>query len=308
MKALILFVAEQAKANSVDRIEVLGDLFHNHNVIRLEVMEFWTWALDVLASVCETVVLVGNHDQSGDYNSTFSALSVFSLMNKKNLHIIEKPRLFGVFGYMPYIHSQAEFVDATNVLATEGVKVLICHQTIEGSKYDNGMYAPDGIPAGEWSEKFTHVISGHVHAEQAFGNVLYPGTARWDSLSDANKRKGIWLFEHAANGSIKSSTFVSTEAVCSPIRSIEWKEGDPEPTAWGETERVSVELVGSSVWIASAKEKLKGKCAVKTKITDVAKKMNRQVGTSFEDFLRNLFPSSMDKEHLIKYAKEIGIV
>jgi DNA repair exonuclease SbcCD nuclease subunit len=327
MKALVLFVVEQAKLHSVDRIEILGDLFHTHNVIRLEVIEFWTWALDLLAATCETVVLVGNHDQSGDYNSTFSALSVFALMNKKNLIIVEKPTQMGVFGYVPYTHSSAEFIASTNVLADQGVKVLVCHQTIEGSKYESGIYAPDGIPAAEWSERFVHVISGHIHSEQSFGNIIYPGTARWDTVTDANRRKGIWLYEHSEGilgskndrgllgdsagketGTIGRSTFISTEQVCSSIKSLEWREGDPCPTGWSDHERVTIELIGSSVWVAGEKEKLKGKCSIKTKITDKQRGIIRKTGDSFEHFMKELFTSNMNKGDLLKYAKEIGIV
>lgn len=339
LKALILFIVAQAILRGVDRIEILGDLFHTHNVIRLEVLEFWTWALDLLSKTCETVVLVGNHDLSGDCSSTFSALSVFGLMNKPNLHIIEKPTQMGVFGYVPYTSNADSFTSAARVLASEGVRVLVCHQTIEGSQYDNGMYAPDGIPAAEWSERFIHVISGHIHSEQLFGNIIYPGTARWDTTADANRRKGIWLYTHGSgeagagvlygsedgperrsnlppsarvggsqDGVIQAAVFISTDQICSPIRSIEWREGDVEPDSWAANERISIELIGSSVWIAGQKEKLKGKCSIKTTPTDKKSANIRSTGKNFEEFMTNLFVSTMDKEHLLKYAKEIGIV
>jgi DNA repair exonuclease SbcCD nuclease subunit len=309
MKQLILFIVEQAKLHSVDRIEVLGDLFHTHNVIRLEVIEFWVWALDLLSNTCETVVLVGNHDQSGDYNSDFSALTVFSLMQKPNLKIIEKPTQLGVFGYVPYTHDSASFINAARTLQSNGCTVLICHQTIEGSQYESGIYAPDGIPSAEWADSFLHVISGHIHSEQAFGNIIYPGTARWDSVTDANRRKGIWRYIHdPVTGAIQSADFISTEKVCSPIRSIEWREGNPEPDKWEPNERVTVELIGSSVWIAGVKDSLKGKCAIKSKITDSAKKVTRKTGNNFEQFIKELFTSNFDKQNLLKYAKEIGIV
>jgi DNA repair exonuclease SbcCD nuclease subunit len=337
MKKLVLFIVEQAKLHKADRIELLGDLFHTHNVIRLEVIEFWTWALDLLSQTCETIVLVGNHDQSGDYNSTFSSLSSFALMNKKNLTIIDKPTLLGTYGYIPYTHNDDNFVAMAHKLADSGANILVCHQTIEGSKYESGIYAPDGIPTGEWSERFIHVISGHIHSEQSFGNIIYPGTARWDTVTDANRRKGVWLYHHSSgdagnggssseterrpepissgseitrsqNGRIQSAHFISTENVCSPIRLIEWHEGDPKPELWGPNDRVSVELIGSSAWIANEKERLKGTCSIKTTITDASKKVVRKTGANFECFMKDLFVSTMDKEKLMKYAKEIGIV
>jgi DNA repair exonuclease SbcCD nuclease subunit len=308
MKALIEFVCEQATLNRVDRIEVLGDLFHTHNVIRLEVIEFWTWAFDKLSQTCETVVIVGNHDLSGDYNSNFSALTVFGMMGKPNLHIIEKPTLLGNIGYVPYTHDASSFIRHAGTLADSGAKVLVCHQTIEGSKYESGMFAPDGIPAAEWAERFEHVISGHIHSTQGFGNIIYPGTARWDSLSDANQPKGIWYFDHDQSGRIRESRCISTENVCSPIKSIEWREGDPEPASWNANERVGLELIGSSAWIGIQKARYQGKCSIKTKTTDKKVGKVRKAGDNFEQFMKNLFVSTMDREHLLKYAKEIGLV
>lgn len=307
LKGLINFVVEMAILYKVDRIEVLGDLFHTHNVIRLEIIEFWVWALDLLSKTCETVVLVGNHDLSGDHNSRFSALSVFGLMNKPNLYIIEKPIQMGVFGYVPYTHNSDTFIANAKVLADEGVTVLVCHQTIEGSQYESGIWAPDGIPTANWAEKFTHIISGHIHSEQSFGNIIYPGTARWDTVVDANKRKGIWIYEHSANGRILASNYLGTEKVCSPIRHIEYREGDAFPT-WGDKDRIAVELIGTSAWIAGEKEKLKGKCSLKTTPTDKKQGTIRQTGGSFENFVKDLFSTKIDKQELLKYAKEIGIV
>lgn len=309
MKNLILFVAQMAKEHKIQRIEILGDLMHTHAVLRLEVVAFWIWALDELRQVCQTVAIYGNHDVNGDYNFNTSSLHVFKLMNKENLIIIEEPTLLGVIGYVPYHHDMPSFTNAAGRLSSEGAKVLVCHQTIQGSKYDNGMYAPDGIPTGEWSEKFTHVISGHIHAEQSFGNIIYPGTARWDTIADANSRKGVWIYEHDdTNGQIINSTFLSTENVCSPIKCIEWKEGEPQPEPWNENARVAVELIGSSAWIAQEKTKLKGKCTIKTKIVDKQKPKERSTGSNLEHFISNLFSSTMDRKELLAYAKEIGIV
>lgn len=311
MKPLVLFVGETAIANKVDRIEIMGDLLHTHAVIRLEVLMFWEWALTHLANICEVVVLVGNHDISGDYSSNVSALTLFGLIKdtKFPIRIVDRPIQLGVFGYVSYTHSPDDFIRHAMVLADSGTKVLVCHQTIDGSKYESGMYAPDGIPTGEWAKRFTHVFSGHIHSEQEFGNITYPGTARWDSTADANLRKGIWIYDHEdGSGALRSGNFVGTEKVCSPIKSIVWNEGDPEIESWPENARVAVELVGSSVWVAQQKLLLKGKCSIKTKITDKKTGTVRTAGKNFEHFVQNFFSTKFDREALIKYGKELGVV
>jgi len=307
MRSLVCFVSDIAKRDNVDRIEILGDLFHSHAVLRLEVQEFWTWALNLLSDICETVVLVGNHDMSGDYGSNFSALSIFTLINKKNLVVIEKPQTLGVIGYIPYIHNHKDFIDSANALYNLGAKVLVCHQTLQGSRYESGMYTPDGIPTGEWSEQYTHIISGHIHAEQKFGNIIYPGTARWDTTADANQRKGIWIYEHDNYGRIVESDFITTDKVCTPILELTYSEGDPEP-AIPENAKVSLVLKGTSDWVNKEKVKFKGKAGLKVKFTDTKKSEARKTGTGLEDFVRNLFPTTMDRDRLINLAKEMKIV
>jgi hypothetical protein len=224
------------------------------------------------------------------------------------LSIVEVPTKWGVIGYLPYYHRKEEFIKAANVLADQGAKVLVCHQTLQGSRYESGFYATDGIPTTGWADRFVHVISGHIHAEQEFENIIYPGTARWDTASDANQRKGIWLYEHDdATGEITNSEFISTEHVCSPLRSITWKEGEAAPSVWADNDRVTLELIGSSEWVTQQKLAFKGKASFKTKITDSHKLESRKPGRNFEDFINNVFVSS-NKESLLKCAKEIGLV
>lgn len=304
---LLAFIADLAIKNQVDRIEILGDLFHTHAILRLEVLEFWTNALEHLSDICEVVVLIGNHDQTGDYNSHSSALDIFSKLKLKNLKIMEYPQAIGPIGYVSYIHDPVKFVETANRVYDAGARVLVCHQTFNGSKFESGMYAPDGIDPDLL--KFELIISGHIHAQQRFGKVIYPGTARWDTASDANQVKGLWIFEHCdITGAVVKETFISTETVCKPLISFTFKEGDAGIPAWPAGARVSVELIGSSVWCAQEKEKLKGKCSVKTKITDRKQATTRSAGDSFEQFMNNLFVTAMDRPTLLKYAKELGIV
>jgi DNA repair exonuclease SbcCD nuclease subunit len=303
---LMQFVLDQARKHKVDRIELLGDLFHTHAIIRVEVIQFWQKWLILLSAEFEVVVLVGNHDQPGDGSSAYSALSVFKRLNIKGLIVIEEDTAMGNIGYMPYIHSNNEFVARANELAEQGCTVLVSHTTYQGSKYDNGMYAPDGVDPDAISGNFIHLISGHVHTEQEYGRVWYPGTARWDTASDANKRKGVWICVHDNTGRLTSREFVSTgEGVCVPIISVEWREGEACPEL-PEGAKTQVELIGSSAWVAKEKVNLKGKASIKTKITDT-KKESRKAGSNLLDFVNNHFESKI-KDKVVNKMKELGLV
>jgi hypothetical protein len=310
-EALLQYVETLAKLHLVDRIELLGDLFHNHAVIRLEVIEFWEKWLDTLSNLCETVVLEGNHDQSGDYGSDYSALSIFHRLKKPYLHIVTVAKTVGniPIGYIPYKHDPEKFLQIANEMGEGlGIQTLVCHQTFKGSKYESGIYAPDGIDTDKISDVVQHIISGHIHSQQEFGRVDYPGTARWDTIADVNLQKGLWIYTHDnVSGKVIDKAFFSTEKVCSPIYLIDYVEGGPEPVI-PENARVTLELTGSSEWIAKQKIVYKGRVMFKTHITDQSKLENRKTGNGFDDYLKNLFPSTMDRDHLLRLAKELNIL
>lgn len=295
---LFEFIASTALSEKVDRIELLGDLFHTHSVLRLEVVEFWDNWLDRLSDICQVVVLIGNHDMSGDYHSSSHALSVFYRIKKTNLQIVELPFISGKIGYLPYYHDREKFVEEANFL---GVNTLVCHQTFSGSTYENGFYAQDGVNPDLLNVK--QIISGHIHKEQTLGKVIYPGTARWDSASDANEDKGIWIFEHDNNGSILGSKKISTAHVCQPLISLVWLEGTDAPVI-PENSRTMVECIGSSTFIAQAKALFKGKVKLKTKITDKPSRSKRKTSVSVLDFLDNSYVTKVNKEKLKAYLKE----
>jgi len=50
----------------------------------------------------------------------------------------------------------------------------LCHQTFDGAKFSEGFYTTDGIDSS--LIKTDLIISGHIHIEQRWANVYYPGT------------------------------------------------------------------------------------------------------------------------------------
>lgn len=298
-----LFLANE---HFVDRIEILGDLFHTHAIVRMEVLEFWNKWLPKFNKF-NTVVLVGNHDMPGDHGSDGHALKVFK--NLGNPTIIDEPKLIGIYGYLPYQYSGDDFLRLANELASNGAKVLICHQTISGAQYENGFFAPDAIdPAGI---NFSLVISGHIHKRQIINAgdkiVVYPGTARWDTLSDANELKGLTIYEHDETGVILGEDFFATDRVCKPIASRVWREGDAMPEL-PENATLHLELIGTSKWISETKEQFRGTASVKATITNSRISRAKLGGANMQEFIRKSFNPQVDKELLIKHMEEHGFI
>lgn len=297
---LFKFIYDTARKFKVDRIELLGDLYHNHSVKRVEVENFWDRILLTLSDEFQTVVLLGNHDMVNQKDRfSENALSVHARISNENLVIVGEPTILGKIGYIGYIHDNKEFVETANKVNT---KVLVCHFTCDGSKYDNGFYAPDGVDANLLNHE--QIISGHIHMEGTYGKVWYPGTAKWDTASDANQAKGIWLCTHDDNtGLMTEKTFISTYGVVTPIVALTWLEGTEAPAIEVGT-RASVECIGSASFIAKAKALLKGKVKLKTKVTDKVVRENRKASASVLDFLEKSYKTSVDREKLKAYLKE----
>jgi DNA repair exonuclease SbcCD nuclease subunit len=255
MARLIGFVRSKAKEAGAEKIEFYGDLFHTHNVVRLEVQDFWDKALRALAKEFRVVVLVGNHDQPGDGQREWTLNALKFLDGVPNLTVVTSYAMDMDTFYIAHTSNEEKFKEAVARGLSLGATRLACHQTFQGAHYENGMYAPDGFDPSIVSG-FKEVISGHIHKSQRFANIFYLGTPRWLTLSDANEPKGIYV----------GPEFVSTESVCEPIRLITLTEGSDTPIPVGK--RVFVELVGHSKWISAKAKELKGSVRVVPRPTD----------------------------------------
>jgi DNA repair exonuclease SbcCD nuclease subunit len=303
---LLQFVLDQSK--NVDRLVILGDLFHNHANVRVEVQHFWSKWFHKLDKEVETFVLVGNHDQIGNYSTTISSLSIFNQIEYNRVYFIHSPIHYdNIFGFMSYINDKQEFIKEANRLVDEGAKVLVVHQDIDGAQYENGFYCANGVKQEELNCDL--IIGGHIHKRSRFGKVILPGTARWLTAADKNEPKGLWLAEFNDEGKIVQEEFLDTSHVCTPIYAYEYKEGGEEPVI-PVGSRSSVELIGSSEWVSKQKVKFKGKASISTKITDKEKPKNRKTGNSLQHFITNTFDvtTGIDKNKLVNFMKEMEIL
>lgn len=310
MESLMSFVRQSALDNKVEQIVILGDLNDTFGVLRTENLYFWENWLNFLSDICKVYVLCGNHDKKnqGDDNDFECSIAVFNLLDQPNLNIIQSPVTFGPFCFVPYMHDKKRFVEQANQQVQNGAKVLIAHAEFDGAAYDNGFFIKDGIKQEDLN--YDLIISGHIHSRSRFGKVIYPGNPRWLTSSDANKEKGLWLVTHdSQTGAILDEQFLDTSHVCTPIYSIQYKEGGNCPEI-PEGSKTSIELVGSSEWVKKEKMKFKGIAAVSCKITDKTKPQNRRTGHNMADFVNNTFEplNGVGKEQMLDFMKEAGVL
>jgi len=243
-RALMRLVEKVASDNEAE-VLFLGDQFHTHAVIRSEVMWFWRESFSkLLANGIKITALVGNHDFSGAYSQIHAMASCADLVS-----VVDRPVERGGVLLLPYTDDHEVFVKE----ARKSEKTtLICHQTFTGSKYENGMYAPDGLDPELIPQ--TTIISGHIHSPQVFGKVVYIGAPRWRTLSDANVERAIWLYDFNDDGSVLSKRSFDTGTACRKISYLVDTQENPIPVDdldWTMDHRIDIR--GDSAWVEARK-------------------------------------------------------
>lgn len=223
-RALIDHICDvMCREGGVDRVVFLGDLHHTHSIVHADVLSFWLKSLRRIASLSNdgaAVCLVGNHDKSTDKNTPCHALEAYSSVAL----IVDCPLFIeGNVLCVPYLHDPSGLADTVRAVACSGKKpLLLCHQTFDGSVYENGFYASDGIDHSDIEASL--IISGHIHKPQRFGNVWYPGSPRWRTLSDANESRCVWVVD-VNNGVVTAQRPYSTDGICSAVLRSTYRDG-----------------------------------------------------------------------------------
>ena len=189
--------------------------------------------------------LVGNHDMPGDGVSKSNAMMAYG---GTGVHVIEQMGRVAGIALVPYRHHNVDFVN--DVLAVKN-KIVLCHQTFDGGKYENGFYAQGGVELKGLEDRF--FISGHIHTPQAFANVIYIGAPRWRSLSDVGIERALALVELTEDQPPKFLKLIDTGAYCEKLVHLVDREEAPLDLALKAGWRYIVDIHGSEVFIKSRK-------------------------------------------------------
>ena len=252
----VVYTATKSTTKARSTIIFLGDQYNDFGIARLEVMEFWDWAYSLLAEKgLSNFSLIGNHDINGDASA--SAMTVHknltNLVTKQGAIIDPENRIAGI----GFTRNNDEFIKLAHTFAAQGVKTIICHAEIEGAQYDNGFYAPNGVPLASLPTG-VQFISGHIHKQQEFANVWYPGSPRYLTRSDIGEVKGIWTNTGATWELVNTPTDISK-----PFVAIEVTEGQPIPDI-PDSDRTFVDVHGSDEFIQKVCKKLPEAAKVRT--------------------------------------------
>jgi DNA repair exonuclease SbcCD nuclease subunit len=256
---LISLVKRVCEDENIREVWFSGDQHHTHNVIRLEVMNWWRIAFRALRDIGVRVVcLVGNHDQSSP-GSPLHAMMAYDML--PGVKIVDSPTVLHDVLLLPYYHEQEQFLEACRQHGPRrdqdhqliGCPTVFCHQTFDGSTYENGFLASDGFDPNLVTQEL--VISGHIHTGQEFGKVWYVGAPRWRSLSDANVERSVWLLEFEAGQLINRKPY-STGDTCRRIIHFEDTPDAPVQLPLNQDHQWRIDIRGPLEWCQARKAEL----------------------------------------------------
>lgn len=192
--ALFNLIVRTITEKKIACVVFMGDLFHNHRTIDLYVQDFYYKQFQIISEMVETYALVGNHDQAGAGDESIHALRVFENL----INIIDEPIARAQWCAIPFMGDRHAFEAAAKTLYYEGnqSKPLLCHQTFDGSKYENGFPAKDGVDPA--AIPFKQIIAGHIHCFDQSTEILTDGgwksrdqLRRGDSVVGMNLDTGL---------------------------------------------------------------------------------------------------------------------
>lgn len=184
--ALLRWIESVAREHKPDVVCNLGDTFHNHAVLRSELMKEFRDHIYNINYTSTYWYVLGNHDQYKPKDNKYHALQSFD--QHEGFVIFDRPRTDILdITIVPYVQKFEDFPLDTN-------RICITHNTFIGADY--GFRREDcGIDADKVSADI--IISGHIHKRQTFGKVIYPGTPVAHNASEVDEVKGLLLFDTA---------------------------------------------------------------------------------------------------------------
>lgn len=249
---LMFGVSQIASDEQVDQICILGDLHHNHSIVRLEVFSFWNKVFKNLVALhpnTKIVVIVGNHDMAGNQAVSASTCNAVQMYGDVGIDVVDSPTVIDNVLHLPYYREPSEFIEVCKTY--DSYKNLVCHQSFNGSKYENGSFIPDGVDPDVIPQ--TSVISGHIHTKQDYGKVRYIGSPRWRIATDANVDKVVSVVTRDETGTIINTLDFATDVYCRAMFRLTDTQDNPLNLDELITDKHSyvIDVEGDSNWVDS---------------------------------------------------------
>jgi DNA repair exonuclease SbcCD nuclease subunit len=294
------------KDQTIQLVCFVGDIFHTHAVVRQEPAFYVRRQFERLIGKYKKqnrplrwIALAGNHDYSTP-SAVVSDNSVRLVLGDL-VEVVDDYRgtpialSVGPFTFVPFMGDNDEFIRVCNMVDHD--TILVCHQTFDGSKYENQHTAPNGVKQNLIPQKY--IISGHIHMTQILKNghntVFYIGTPRSLNANEMNQCKYIWKFDGLNRTAVAIKTdervkqYIGFTYYQGAIDVVAAAEGESRP--WKQKDDVRIYVEGNEEFyekVLAANKHLEGEVRF---IPNIKKEMSRALdvesnGSSVETALR----------------------
>jgi exonuclease SbcD len=217
-------LVDTVRAERVDAVLVAGDVY-DRAIPPLDAVRMCEDALSRLRAAGARVVLIsGNHDSARRLGFGGSLFDVAGVHLRTRTDQITSPVMLtdrhgdvAVYG-IPYLdrsgaltHAEvlAEAVASIRAAGSGPRQILISHSWVTGgtvceSERDISVGGAGQVPSSVF-DGFSYVALGHLHGRQTLAeHIRYSGSPLPYSFSEASHRKGSWLVELDAAGTVRA--------------------------------------------------------------------------------------------------------
>lgn len=183
--------------NNIETVIVPGDVFDSRNSINVKIIYEVHKLFSTLNDICQTYVIVGNHDLYYTTNSDVHSLKM--LEQFKNVRVVEenkKVKIDNIDVYMvPWIVDESSFVKSISKVKAD---ICIGHFEITGFKMNKYKVNELGLNPKIFSH-FKKVFSGHFHLKgtqkHKGAEITYVGSPYAMDRGDTNESKGFIVLD-----------------------------------------------------------------------------------------------------------------
>lgn len=189
--------------NKIPLIVIAGDVFHKRDKISVPIFNLaYSSIKSFKDDGIETIIIVGNHDQTTKGGITHSLKSFKEIAQVVDIPTIYTCPISGYHLYLiPFIEESGRIKQTVSELLQRNKKcykdipkILISHLGVKGGSLGfSSAFSKNMVSPGELQpNKFLAVILGHFHKHQKLGkNIWYSGAPLQHNFGDCGEPRGF---------------------------------------------------------------------------------------------------------------------
>lgn len=203
-KQLVENLVDIAKANNINDIIFLGDVFDNRKSIDI-ITIYQAKELFNLLKDFNVYIIAGNHDVV--YKNTNEYSSLTTIEEYSNIQTIYKPTLIKNRIFLPWINDENKD-DALKLLndnrMNKDVNYVFAHLELSGFQYNKYTKSTGEGKLTKSSFDDYNVYTGHYHSKSTINNIKYTGSPFQLTWIDEGEEKGFYIINNGTELFIKN--------------------------------------------------------------------------------------------------------